>query len=255
MSHREWFLNGNYLIIIVSVCIILPLAVMKQLGMFGFFSCPHILSFISHFLSCTLSQLWFFLILFYSLFFLSISLDFVLFISPQVTWATPVVFPSPAWCFSWFQWVLAKTLTPLQGVDPLINFCFLLCRWSTRNSTSRVPWMKSTATSRWTMSTLLLMVQTTSARPKCSPSTLRFGGFILIFFPCLSSSVCVCLWGALPTDLWCVLGFRRRTPSPFWPLLLSAILRFSPSTPSSESKFSIPIWLWDKNVLQVIDGT
>lgn len=124
MSHREWFLNGNYLIIIVSVCIILPLAVMKQLGMFGFFSCPHILSFISHFLSCTLSQLCFFLILFYSLFFLSISLDFVLFISPQVTWATPVVFPSPAWCFSWFQWVLAKTLTPLQGVDPLINFVF-----------------------------------------------------------------------------------------------------------------------------------
>uniref|UniRef100_A0AAQ5Y1H1 Amino acid transporter transmembrane domain-containing protein n=1 Tax=Amphiprion ocellaris TaxID=80972 RepID=A0AAQ5Y1H1_AMPOC len=30
----EWFLNGNYLIIIVSALIILPLALMKQLGMF-----------------------------------------------------------------------------------------------------------------------------------------------------------------------------------------------------------------------------
>uniref|UniRef100_A0A8C4GLA4 Solute carrier family 38 member 5a n=1 Tax=Dicentrarchus labrax TaxID=13489 RepID=A0A8C4GLA4_DICLA len=30
----EWFLNGNYLIIIVSAVIILPLALMKQLGMF-----------------------------------------------------------------------------------------------------------------------------------------------------------------------------------------------------------------------------
>uniref|UniRef100_H3CDK3 Solute carrier family 38 member 5 n=1 Tax=Tetraodon nigroviridis TaxID=99883 RepID=H3CDK3_TETNG len=34
----EWFLNGNYLIIIVSICIILPLAVMKQLGYLGYTS-------------------------------------------------------------------------------------------------------------------------------------------------------------------------------------------------------------------------
>lgn len=31
--HSDWFLNGNYLIIIVTVCIILPLALMKRLGM------------------------------------------------------------------------------------------------------------------------------------------------------------------------------------------------------------------------------
>ncbi|XP_034074106.1 sodium-coupled neutral amino acid transporter 3-like [Gymnodraco acuticeps] len=34
----EWFLNGNYLIIIVSVAIILPLALMKQLGYLGYTS-------------------------------------------------------------------------------------------------------------------------------------------------------------------------------------------------------------------------
>ncbi|XP_042347113.1 sodium-coupled neutral amino acid transporter 3-like [Plectropomus leopardus] len=34
----EWFLNGNYLIIIVSACIILPLALMKQLGYLGYTS-------------------------------------------------------------------------------------------------------------------------------------------------------------------------------------------------------------------------
>uniref|UniRef100_A0A7N8YNJ7 Sodium-coupled neutral amino acid transporter 3-like n=1 Tax=Mastacembelus armatus TaxID=205130 RepID=A0A7N8YNJ7_9TELE len=31
----EWFLDGNYLVIIVSIVIILPLALMKQLGMFS----------------------------------------------------------------------------------------------------------------------------------------------------------------------------------------------------------------------------
>uniref|UniRef100_A0A8B9LNY2 Solute carrier family 38 member 5b n=1 Tax=Astyanax mexicanus TaxID=7994 RepID=A0A8B9LNY2_ASTMX len=31
-SSGQWFLNGNYLIIIVSLCIILPLALMRQLG-------------------------------------------------------------------------------------------------------------------------------------------------------------------------------------------------------------------------------
>lgn len=35
---REWFLNGNILIIIVSIFIILPLAIMKQLGMFSILS-------------------------------------------------------------------------------------------------------------------------------------------------------------------------------------------------------------------------
>ncbi|KAK2851732.1 hypothetical protein Q5P01_008008 [Channa striata] len=34
----EWFLNGNYLIIIVSIAIILPLALMKQLGYLGYTS-------------------------------------------------------------------------------------------------------------------------------------------------------------------------------------------------------------------------
>uniref|UniRef100_A0A673MBU1 Sodium-coupled neutral amino acid transporter 3-like n=1 Tax=Sinocyclocheilus rhinocerous TaxID=307959 RepID=A0A673MBU1_9TELE len=34
----EWFLNGNYLIIIVSVFIILPLALMRQLGYLGYTS-------------------------------------------------------------------------------------------------------------------------------------------------------------------------------------------------------------------------
>uniref|UniRef100_A0AAR2KUL1 Amino acid transporter transmembrane domain-containing protein n=1 Tax=Pygocentrus nattereri TaxID=42514 RepID=A0AAR2KUL1_PYGNA len=34
-SSGQWFLNGNYLIIIVSFCIILPLALMRQLGIKG----------------------------------------------------------------------------------------------------------------------------------------------------------------------------------------------------------------------------
>lgn len=34
----EWFLNGNYLIIIVSACVILPLALMRQLGYLGYTS-------------------------------------------------------------------------------------------------------------------------------------------------------------------------------------------------------------------------
>ncbi|XP_038866849.1 sodium-coupled neutral amino acid transporter 5b [Salvelinus namaycush] len=34
----DWFLNGNYLIIIVSVCVILPLALMRQLGYLGYTS-------------------------------------------------------------------------------------------------------------------------------------------------------------------------------------------------------------------------
>ncbi|XP_062842372.1 sodium-coupled neutral amino acid transporter 3a isoform X2 [Trichomycterus rosablanca] len=34
----EWYLNGNYLVVIVSICIILPLALMKQLGYLGYTS-------------------------------------------------------------------------------------------------------------------------------------------------------------------------------------------------------------------------
>ncbi|MBN3302056.1 S38A3 protein, partial [Amia calva] len=34
----EWYLNGNYLVIMVSVCVILPLALMKQLGYLGYTS-------------------------------------------------------------------------------------------------------------------------------------------------------------------------------------------------------------------------
>ncbi|XP_060930544.1 sodium-coupled neutral amino acid transporter 3-like [Limanda limanda] len=37
-NSEEWFLNGNYLIIIVSISIILPLALMKQLGYLGYTS-------------------------------------------------------------------------------------------------------------------------------------------------------------------------------------------------------------------------
>lgn len=34
-ASRDWYLNGNYLVILVSVTIILPLALMKQLGKWG----------------------------------------------------------------------------------------------------------------------------------------------------------------------------------------------------------------------------
>ncbi|XP_056629296.1 sodium-coupled neutral amino acid transporter 5b [Triplophysa dalaica] len=37
-SSGEWFQNGNYLIVIVSICVILPLALMKQLGYLGYTS-------------------------------------------------------------------------------------------------------------------------------------------------------------------------------------------------------------------------
>ncbi|MBN3293742.1 S38A3 protein, partial [Polypterus senegalus] len=37
-SKGEWFLNGNYLIILVSILVILPLALMKQLGYLGYTS-------------------------------------------------------------------------------------------------------------------------------------------------------------------------------------------------------------------------
>lgn len=37
-SSEDWFMNGNYLIVIVSACIILPLALMKQLGYLGYTS-------------------------------------------------------------------------------------------------------------------------------------------------------------------------------------------------------------------------
>uniref|UniRef100_A0A3Q1FEE7 Sodium-coupled neutral amino acid transporter 3-like n=1 Tax=Acanthochromis polyacanthus TaxID=80966 RepID=A0A3Q1FEE7_9TELE len=38
-SSEQWFMNGNYLIIIVTACIILPLAMMKHLGIFNI-ACP-----------------------------------------------------------------------------------------------------------------------------------------------------------------------------------------------------------------------
>ncbi|XP_056129366.1 sodium-coupled neutral amino acid transporter 3-like [Lampris incognitus] len=37
-STEDWFMNGNYLIIIVTVCIIFPLAMMKHLGYLGYTS-------------------------------------------------------------------------------------------------------------------------------------------------------------------------------------------------------------------------
>ncbi|KAF7695321.1 sodium-coupled neutral amino acid transporter 5b [Silurus meridionalis] len=37
-SSGQWYLNGNYLIIFVSICIILPLATMRQLGYLGYTS-------------------------------------------------------------------------------------------------------------------------------------------------------------------------------------------------------------------------
>uniref|UniRef100_A0A3Q3FKG7 Solute carrier family 38 member 5b n=1 Tax=Labrus bergylta TaxID=56723 RepID=A0A3Q3FKG7_9LABR len=38
LNQTEWFMNGNYLIIIVTVCIILPLTLMKHLGYLGYTS-------------------------------------------------------------------------------------------------------------------------------------------------------------------------------------------------------------------------
>uniref|UniRef100_A0A3Q0RFH3 Solute carrier family 38 member 5b n=1 Tax=Amphilophus citrinellus TaxID=61819 RepID=A0A3Q0RFH3_AMPCI len=38
LGQTDWFMNGNYLIIIVTVCIILPLAMMKHLGYLGYTS-------------------------------------------------------------------------------------------------------------------------------------------------------------------------------------------------------------------------
>lgn len=85
----------------------------------------------------------------------------------------------------------------------------------------------------------------------------QLSGWEVLFGFSPSLSLRVCVWGWV-TDLWCVLGFRRRTPSPSWPLLSSATLRFSPSTLSSESKFTIPLrtcfYLMDKNVWPLIDG-
>ncbi|XP_037553216.1 sodium-coupled neutral amino acid transporter 3 [Nematolebias whitei] len=37
-ASENWFMNGNYLIIIVTICIILPLAMMKHLGYLGYTS-------------------------------------------------------------------------------------------------------------------------------------------------------------------------------------------------------------------------
>uniref|UniRef100_A0A8C6L0R7 Solute carrier family 38 member 5b n=1 Tax=Nothobranchius furzeri TaxID=105023 RepID=A0A8C6L0R7_NOTFU len=37
-TDKDWFMNGNYLIIIVTICIVLPLAMMKHLGYLGYTS-------------------------------------------------------------------------------------------------------------------------------------------------------------------------------------------------------------------------
>uniref|UniRef100_A0AAR2LE07 Amino acid transporter transmembrane domain-containing protein n=1 Tax=Pygocentrus nattereri TaxID=42514 RepID=A0AAR2LE07_PYGNA len=37
-NHGEWYLNGNYLVVLVTVSVILPLALMKQLGYLGYTS-------------------------------------------------------------------------------------------------------------------------------------------------------------------------------------------------------------------------
>ncbi|XP_041945384.1 sodium-coupled neutral amino acid transporter 3 isoform X1 [Alosa sapidissima] len=37
-TSTEWYLNGNYLVVLVTICIILPLAFMKQLGYLGYTS-------------------------------------------------------------------------------------------------------------------------------------------------------------------------------------------------------------------------
>uniref|UniRef100_A0A8C5BZP4 Solute carrier family 38 member 3a n=1 Tax=Gadus morhua TaxID=8049 RepID=A0A8C5BZP4_GADMO len=38
LDSKEWYMNGNYLVIIVSILVILPLALMKQLGYLGYTS-------------------------------------------------------------------------------------------------------------------------------------------------------------------------------------------------------------------------
>lgn len=119
MSHREWFLNGNYLIIIVSACVILPLAVMKQLGMFGFFFLSYFVFF--HIFSHVHPhiQVWFFS-LSLLFFFESISLDFVCSSHHRLPglhqWFFPLlhgVFPD--FCeFCQRRWPLRKVPTPEQ---------------------------------------------------------------------------------------------------------------------------------------------
>lgn len=122
---RHWFLNGNYLIIIVSAFIILPLALMKQLGMLFILS--------SHFLFMRISLThadvtWSTPVFFFfgtftvslcteikvsSLLNLFLIVAFILHCpvisAMQVTWATQVASPSPAWCFSSFRWVSKDT--------------------------------------------------------------------------------------------------------------------------------------------------
>uniref|UniRef100_A0AAQ4RG92 Amino acid transporter transmembrane domain-containing protein n=1 Tax=Gasterosteus aculeatus aculeatus TaxID=481459 RepID=A0AAQ4RG92_GASAC len=56
-SSGEWFMNGNYLIIIVTLCIILPLALMKHLGYLGYTS-GFSLSCMVFFLSAVSGGLW-----------------------------------------------------------------------------------------------------------------------------------------------------------------------------------------------------
>ena len=161
-------------------------------------------------------------------------------------------------------------------------FC-CLPRWSTRSSTSTVLSEMIIITRLLFMTMLTSMRRTTSARPKCLPSTLRweeetclhcarlpFSWIVRRVFIsrqvqrhalsngacCVSTEVCcvnssvldetsVSLCCLLDLKKCCAVFFcwpsvslptRRRTPSPFWLLPLSATLRCCPSTRSYESK-------------------
>lgn len=67
----DWYMNGNYLVILVSVVVILPLALMRQLGerVAGPWGCGQRV--VAHGPP-----------------------------PPQATWATPAASPSAAWCSS-----------------------------------------------------------------------------------------------------------------------------------------------------------
>lgn len=100
---RDWFLNGNYLIIIVSAAIILPLTLMKQLGMI---SHPVITSrppphpcWLSHLpRNCTV-------------FVIIINVHVQSCVPLQVIWDILVASRFLAWCFSSFRWVCWKQIS------------------------------------------------------------------------------------------------------------------------------------------------
>uniref|UniRef100_A0A7N8XR61 Sodium-coupled neutral amino acid transporter 3-like n=1 Tax=Mastacembelus armatus TaxID=205130 RepID=A0A7N8XR61_9TELE len=88
----EWFLDGNYLVIIVSIVIILPLALMKQLGMF---SLRHHIFFIYLFLMPPLPTIMSSFETVLTVISLpNANVSFVIVIVIQVTWDIQVVSPS-----------------------------------------------------------------------------------------------------------------------------------------------------------------